>query len=106
MGGTMRLGNWPCRLERRSLARKIYAKDTVQERHRHRYEVNPKYIKNLSTKGLLFSGKSPNGKLMEIVEVPDHPFYIGTQFHPEFTSGPLAPNPIFYNFIKSSLENL
>ncbi len=106
MGGTMRLGDWPCRLEPRSLARKIYAKDKIEERHRHRYEVNPKYIKALASKGLIFSGKSPNGKLMEIAEIHGHPFYIGTQFHPEFTSGPLSPNPIFYHFIKASLENI
>ncbi len=104
MGGTMRLGNWPCRLEPKSLARKMYGKDTIEERHRHRYEVNPKYIKPLSKKGLIFSGKSPNGKLMEIAEISDHPFYIGTQFHPEFTSGPLAPNPVFYHFIKASVK--
>jgi len=104
MGGTMRLGNWPCRLEPKSLARKMYGKDTIEERHRHRYEINPKYIKPLSKKGLVFSGKSPNGKLMEIAEISDHPFYIGTQFHPEFTSGPLAPNPVFYHFIKASVK--
>jgi len=104
MGGTMRLGNWPCRLEPKTLARKIYGKDAIEERHRHRYEVNPKYIKALSTKGLVFSGKSPSGKLMEMAELSDHPFYIGTQFHPEFTSGPLAPNPVFYHFIKASVK--
>jgi CTP synthase len=106
MGGTMRLGNWPCCLESRSLARKIYATNKIQERHRHRYEVNPKYIKALTEKGLIFSGVSPNGKLMEIVEIPDHPFFMGTQFHPEFTSRPLAPSPVFYSFIKSSLEKI
>ena len=104
MGGTMRLGNWPCRLEPKTLARKMYAKDSVEERHRHRYEVNPKYIKTLSSKGLVFSGKSPNGKLMEIAELNGHRFYVGTQFHPEFTSGPLAPNPVFYHFIKASVK--
>jgi len=104
MGGTMRLGNYPCCLEPRTLARKIYAKESVEERHRHRYEVNPKYIKPLSENGLVFSGKSPNKKLMEIVEITKHPFFLGTQFHPEFTSRPLAPNPIFYGFIKSSLK--
>lgn len=106
MGGTMRLGDWECHLESRTLARKIYGKDKVLERHRHRYEVNPKYIKALSEKGLIFSGKSANGKLMEIAELNKHPFFVGTQFHPEFTSRPLSPNPIFYQFIKSSLENL
>jgi CTP synthase len=104
LGGTMRLGNWPCQLVPRTLARKIYGKDLVEERHRHRYEVNPKYIKTLNDKGLVFSGHSPNRKLMEIVEIGDHPFYIGTQFHPEFTSRPLAPNPVFYNFISASLK--
>jgi CTP synthase len=106
MGGTMRLGNWPCRLEPRSLARKIYAKDCIEVRHRHRYEVNSKYIKALSQNGLVFSGRSPNGKLMEIVEVHKHPFYVGVQFHPEFTSRPLAPNPLFYHFIKSSINTI
>lgn len=106
MGGTMRLGNYPCKLEARSLARKIYAKNLVEERHRHRYEVNPKYIKRLNEKGLIFSGRSPNGKLMEIAEVHGHPFFMATQFHPEFTSRPLAPHPVFYHFIKSSLETL
>ncbi|UCC12910.1 MAG: CTP synthase [candidate division WOR-3 bacterium] len=106
MGGTMRLGDWECLLESKTLARKIYGKDKVLERHRHRYEVNPKYIKALSEKGLIFSGKSANGKLMEIAELNKHPFFVGTQFHPEFTSRPLSPNPIFYQFIKSSLEKL
>jgi len=104
MGGTMRLGNWPCRLEPKTLARKAYGKDEIQERHRHRYEVNPKYIKVLSENGLIFSGKSPDGRLMEIVEIGDHPFFVGTQFHPEFTSRPLAPNPLFYLFINSALK--
>lgn len=106
MGGTMRLGNYPCHLEPKTLARKIYAKESIEERHRHRYEVNPKYIKHLKDKGLIFSGKSPNEKLMEIAEINNHPFFIGTQFHPEFTSRPLAPNPIFYRFIKASLQNM
>ncbi|UCG92828.1 MAG: CTP synthase [candidate division WOR-3 bacterium] len=106
LGGTMRLGDYPCRLESKSLARKIYTKECIEERHRHRYEVNPKYIKPLQEKGLVFSGKSPNGKLMEIAEINNHPFFIGTQFHPEFTSRPLAPNPIFYRFIKASLQNI
>ncbi|KPJ71496.1 CTP synthase [candidate division TA06 bacterium DG_78] len=105
-GGTMRLGDWPCRLETKTLAQRIYRKDLIHERHRHRYEVNPKYIKALTKKGLIFSGTSPNGKLMEIAEITDHPFFIGTQFHPEFTSRPLAPNPIFYQFIKKSLKKI
>jgi CTP synthase len=104
LGGTMRLGNWPCQLEAKTLARKIYGRDKIEERHRHRYEVNPKYIKTLVEKGLIFSGKSPDNKLMEIAEIADHPFFIGTQFHPEFTSRPLAPHPIFFNFIQAALK--
>ncbi len=82
----------------------IYGKEKVEERHRHRYEVNPKYIKALTEKGFVFSGKSPDNRLMEICEIPGHPFFIGTQFHPEFTSRPLAPNPIFFHFIEASLK--
>lgn len=104
MGGTMRLGNWPCRLEPKTRARRIYGRDEIAERHRHRYEVNPRYIKILTEKGFIFSGKSPDGRLMEIAELNNHPFFIGTQFHPEFTSRPLAPNPIFYHFIEASLR--
>lgn len=104
LGGTMRLGNWPCQLEPKTLARKIYGREMIDERHRHRYEVNPKYLKALSDKGLIFSGRSPNKKLMEMVEINGHPFFVGTQFHPEFTSRPLAPSPVFYNFIGSSMK--
>ena len=104
LGGTMRLGNWPCRIEPKTLAHRIYSKNNIEERHRHRYEVNPKYIKTFTEKGLVFSGRSPDGKLMEIVEIANHPFFIGVQFHPEFTSRPLVPNPIFYNFIETSLK--
>jgi CTP synthase len=104
LGGTMRLGNWPCQLEPKTLARRIYARDKIEERHRHRYEVNPKYLKALTEKGLVFSGKSPDGKLMEIAEIQNHPFFIGVQFHPEFTSRPLVPDPLFYRFIEASLK--
>jgi len=104
LGGTMRLGNWQCKLEQKTLARKIYVKDIIGERHRHRYEVNPKYIKILTEKGLTFSGKSFDNRLMEIAEITEHPFFIGAQFHPEFTSRPLSPNPIFYHFIHTSLK--
>lgn len=104
LGGTMRLGNWPCVLEAKTMARRIYGRDKIEERHRHRYEVNPKYIKTLNENGLTFSGRSPDGKLMEIAEISDHPFFIGTQFHPEFTSRPLAPHPIFYHFIQAALK--
>ncbi len=104
LGGTMRLGNWPCVLEAKTLARRIYGREKVDERHRHRYEVNPKYIKPLTENGLVFSGRSPDGKLMEIAELTSHTFFIGTQFHPEFASRPLAPHPIFYQFIQAALK--
>jgi CTP synthase len=104
LGGTMRLGNWPCHIEPKTLAHRIYKKNLIEERHRHRYEVNPKYIKALAEKGLIFSGHSQDNKLMEIAEIAHHPFFIGVQFHPEFTSRPLAPNPLFYHFIEASLK--
>jgi CTP synthase len=103
-GGTMRLGTYPCELKEGSVAREAYGKDKVDERHRHRYEVNPEYISKLEAAGLVFSGRSPSGKLMEIAELPKekHPFFVGTQFHPEFLSRPLAPHPLFMAFIKAA----
>lgn len=107
MGGTMRLGDYPCVLKKGTMARSAYNKDTIIERHRHRYEVNNKYVEELEKKGLIFSGTSPDKKLMEIVELPktDHPFFMGTQFHPEFLARPLSPHPIFSSFIKACLLN-
>jgi CTP synthase len=104
-GGTMRLGTYPARLEKGTLARALYGTDTVDERHRHRYEVNPEYIARLKAAGLVFSGQSPDGTLMEIAELPKvvHPFFLGTQFHPEFTARPLHPHPLFTGFIKAAL---
>ncbi|MCX7979173.1 MAG: gamma-glutamyl-gamma-aminobutyrate hydrolase family protein, partial [Bdellovibrionaceae bacterium] len=104
MGGTMRLGSHEVQLERGSLAFRIYGKERISERHRHRYEVNPKYIKRLTKKGLKFSGKSTDGKRMEILELPGHKFFLATQFHPEFKSRPGKPAPVFDAFIKASLE--
>ena len=103
-GGTMRLGTYPCVLKKGTVAKKIYKADNIDERHRHRYEVNPEYIDALEDAGLVFSGKSPSGVLMEIAELPqkDHPFFIGAQFHPEFLARPLDPHPIFSAFIKAS----
>ena len=105
-GGTMRLGAYPALLEKGSIARFAYKKDRIIERHRHRYEVNPKYIKKLEAKGLIFSGKSPDGVLMEIAELPrsQHPFFVGTQFHPELTSRPFNPNPLFREFIRAAAK--
>jgi CTP synthase len=103
-GGTMRLGSCEAVLKKGSIARKAYGKDKIDERHRHRYEVNPEYIEKLSSKDLIFSGTSLDGKLMEIIELPTkvHPFFVGVQFHPEFQARPLAPHPLFTEFIKAS----
>ena len=103
-GGTMRLGSWPCRIKRGTLAWNCYQQELIHERHRHRYEVNNDYRKILSKNGMAFSGINPDRDLVEIVEIKDHPFFIGTQFHPEFKSRPLRPHPIFYHFIKNAIE--
>lgn len=105
-GGTMRLGTYPCVLAPGTVAAEVYGKTEVQERHRHRYEVNPEYIKQIEEKGLVFSGKSPSGVLMEIAELPksEHPFFLGTQYHPEFLSRPLTPHPLFVGFLKAAKE--
>lgn len=105
MGGTMRLGAYPCVLTPDSLAARIYGCECVYERHRHRYEMDIAYENPLKEKGFVISGKSPDGLLPEIVEIPAHPFFIAVQFHPEFTSRPGKPNPIFKAFIAASLKN-
>ncbi|MCB9808922.1 CTP synthase [Candidatus Nomurabacteria bacterium] len=103
MGGSMRLGACPCVIKRGTHAFRAYKDTTIVERHRHRYEVNPEYIEQLTNKGLIFSGTSPDGMLMEIAELPkkEHPFMVGVQFHPEFLARPLAPHPLFNEFIKA-----
>ena len=103
-GNTMRLGAYPAVLKKDSIARHAYKHEEVSERHRHRYEINPEYIEKIADAGLVFSGKSPDGRLMEIAELPkdEHPFFVGTQFHPEFTARPLRPNPLFDAFIKAA----
>lgn len=105
-GGTMRLGTYPCRLKDDSIASEAYGTSEIRERHRHRYEVHPDYIQKLSAAGLLFSGTSPDGRLMEIAELPraEHPFFLGTQFHPEFLSRPLSPHPLFVAFVKAAAK--
>jgi CTP synthase len=105
MGGTMRLGAYPCKLQDGSLARKIYGAPEISERHRHRYEFNPRYEDELGGHGLVFSGKSPDGKFIEIVELPDHPWFLGCQFHPEFKSKPLDPHPLFVSFIRAAYDH-
>jgi CTP synthase len=103
-GGTMRLGAYPCRLQPGSRAAQAYAQEEISERHRHRYELNLDFKKQLEEKGLVFSGLSPDGVLAEIIELPDHPWFLGCQFHPEFKSRPMDPHPLFREFIRASLE--
>ncbi|MBR6729909.1 MAG: CTP synthase [Alphaproteobacteria bacterium] len=105
LGGTMRLGVYPCVLKEGSLAHKIYGAENIQERHRHRYEMDIAYEEALKEKGFIVSGKSPDGLLPEIVEIEGHPFFIAVQFHPEFTSRPAKPNPIFKAFISAALQH-
>jgi CTP synthase len=102
-GGTMRLGAYPCKLMPETLAQKAYGKQEISERHRHRYEFNNQYKSRLEENGLIISGTSPQGDLVEIVELADHPWYLGCQFHPEFKSRPMTPHPLFREFIKAAL---
>ncbi len=104
-GATMRLGSYPCTLQKDSLAAKSYGKDNVSERHRHRYEFNNQYMEQLTEKGLVFSGTCPDNQLVEIVEIKKHPWFLGVQFHPEFQSKPMKSHPLFRAFIKASLAN-
>jgi len=101
-GGTMRLGEYPCVLKKGSKARNLYREEIVRERHRHRYEANPEYRKEFEKTGVIFSGLSPDDKLAEIIELKNHPFFIASQFHPELTSRPFRPNPLFLGFIKAA----
>jgi CTP synthase len=106
MGGTMRLGLWPCRLEPGTKAAAAYGEPMVFERHRHRFEVNNAYREALAEAGLIASGVSPDGQLVEIMELRDHPFFIGVQFHPEFRSRPTRPHPLFRDFVAAALQTL
>ncbi|MBA2276274.1 MAG: CTP synthase [Chloroflexia bacterium] len=106
MGGTMRLGLWPCRLQPGSVAAVAYGEETVFERHRHRFEVNNDFRTRLDRAGLVVSGASPDGTLAEIMELRDHPFFVGVQFHPEFLSRPTRPHPLFRSFIGAARESL
>ena len=102
LGGTMRLGSYDAKLMKNSMIQKIYGKNLIKERHRHRYEVNIAFKEKFEKNGMNFSGLSPDGKLPEIIELKNHPWFIGVQFHPEFKSRPLAPHPLFSSFIKAS----
>ena len=105
-GATMRLGTYPAKLAKGTIAGKAYGKDLINERHRHRYEVNPEYVEQLEKAGLVFSGKSPDKILCEIAELPEkkHPFFLGTQFHPEFKARPLSPHPLFDAFVRAAVK--
>jgi len=108
LGGTMRLGAWPCRLSPNSLVREIYGDaEEISERHRHRYEFNPEYRQTLEREGLVFSGISPDGKFVEMIELPHeiHPWFVGCQFHPEYKSKPLSAHPLFAAFVRAAHEN-
>jgi len=105
MGGTMRLGAWPCKLTPGSFAAKAYGKTEISERHRHRYEFNREYEKQLVAAGLKITGRTPDENYVEIVEAPEHPWFLGCQFHPEFKSKPLEPHPLFRAFIGAALEH-
>ena len=104
-GATMRLGAYSCHIENNSLAHQAYQKEDISERHRHRYEFNNEFMDPLKEKGMIISGTSPNGELVEIIEIGDHPWFLGCQFHPEFKSRPMEPHPLFRDFIGASLKN-
>jgi CTP synthase len=104
-GGTMRLGSYPCKIEKGTMAFKIYGKTSIQERHRHRYEFNNDYLTQFNQAGMVTSGINPESELVEIIELPNHPFYVGVQFHPEYKSTVEAPSPIFVQFIKAAYQH-
>jgi CTP synthase len=103
-GGTMRLGAQAARLDPASRAAQCYGRQTISERHRHRYELNNVYRKQFEAHGLLIAGTSPDGSLVEIIELPEHPWFVAVQFHPEFKSKPVAPQPLFAGFIAAAVE--
>ena len=104
-GGTMRLGSYPCKVMPESRAFEAYKTDMVEERHRHRYEFNNEFKEALAEKGMIFSGTSPDGSLMEIIELPEHPWFLGCQFHPEFKSRPMNAHPLFREFIGAAKKH-
>ncbi|MEC7618669.1 MAG: CTP synthase [Bacteroidota bacterium] len=105
LGGTMRLGAYDCHVEKDSLLHKIYENDVISERHRHRYEFNNKYMKDFEENGVVFSGKNKANNLMETIEIPDHPWFIGVQYHPEYKSRVVNPHPLFISFVKAALTH-
>ena len=105
MGGTMRLGNYPVIIDKNSFVYDIYKQTKIVERHRHRYEINPDYIHDIEERGLVFPGRSPDKIRMEIAHLTSHPFFVASQFHPEFRSRPLRPAPLYHNFVKAAMEH-
>ena len=103
-GGTMRLGSYPCKISSGSLAHRLYNSSNINERHRHRYEVNPEYKNKLEECGMKFSGLSPDGKLVEMIELSSHPYFIASQFHPELKSHPMNPHPLFVGLVKAAMD--
>ena len=104
-GGTMRLGSWMCKLAENSKIKSIYKQDIVDERHRHRYEFNNDYLEQIENAGMIATGKNPKTNLVEVVEIPNHPWFVGVQYHPEYKSTVLNPHPLFVSFVKASLEH-
>ncbi|NTW05009.1 MAG: CTP synthase, partial [Peptococcaceae bacterium] len=104
-GGTMRLGQYPCKLKPGTLAFKAYGQDEIHERHRHRYELNNEHRSQIEEMGMVISGTLPDGSLAEIIELPDHPWFLATQFHPEFKSRPNRAHPLFKDFIGAAVKH-
>ena len=104
LGGTMRLGKYPCHLDPESKAAKLYGEELIYERHRHRFEVNNDYRDRLEQAGVLFAGKSPDNRIVEMMELPEHPWFVAAQFHPEFKSRPNRPHPLFRGFVAAAKE--
>jgi len=105
MGGTMRLGSWECVLKKDSITHNVYQKECIEERHRHRYEFNSEYLDDFEKAGMLATGKNPKTDLVEIVELPSHPWFVGVQYHPEYKSTVLNPHPLFVAFVKATLTH-
>ena len=105
MGATMRLGTYPCKIDETTKAFKAYKTNFISERHRHRFEVNNKFRNELTGNGLILSGLSPDSELVEMIELPDHPWFVACQFHPELKSRATKPHPLFRDFVKASLQN-
>jgi CTP synthase len=104
-GGTMRLGAYQCKVKRGSIAYSVYGKELISERHRHRYEFNNNYLDEFEANGMIASGINPDSQLVEIVEIPEHPFFIGVQFHPEYKSTVAAAHPLFVGFVKAAVKS-